>query len=71
MILSYFVLNHCHSSFTALSDATTCDCVTSGKDVSEEVIDFFCAHMTHLKAPGAVVDQVIRAATVVTSVQHG
>jgi hypothetical protein len=50
--------NHCYSGLTNLTGATTCDCITAGKDGGEEVVDFFGAHVM----------DIIGAATAMTSV---
>jgi hypothetical protein len=39
--------------------------------VGEEVVDFFGAHVTDIKASGAVADQMVGAAAAVTGVQRG
>ena len=56
ILLCCFTLGYCHSSFTSLAGAAGRDCVSPGKDVGEEFIDLFGAHVADIKAPGTIAD---------------
>jgi len=56
ILLCYFAFNHCHLRVAALTGAASRDCVTSRENVCEEFVDFLCAHMSDIKAPGTIAD---------------
>ena len=54
ILLCCFVLDYCHSSFTALAGAAGRNCISPGENVGEKVVNLFGAHMADIKALGTI-----------------